>query len=200
VIVADAQAQAYVLKERYGNLEARACAYQSHRSYTLQNAVEGGEVPCELGCPPLPGTVAVGGVMVAFADNVIPSSKYGSCYCGEWHVVVRNLLTGRVLRREPTGGSKLTPSIHNYNVPEPGDYVGVGPALDVVVKGDGSVAWIVHNHLSSLVPPKYEVHVVDRLGSRIVASNPDIGPSSLALAGSTLYWTQDGKPFSALLN
>jgi hypothetical protein len=37
-------------------------------------------------------------------------------------------------------------------------------------------------------------------GIRTLASGPTVAPSSLALAGSTLYWTQEGKPFSAVLN
>ena len=200
MIIADAQAQAYLLRDRNGNLEARACAYQGHRVYELENTVEGGELPCVQGCPPLPGTVALGGVMAAFPDNIVPSDKYGNCYCGEWHIVVRNLLTGRVLRRVPTGGSKLTRTTHPYTVPEPGDYVGVGPALDVMVKGDGSAAWIVYNALRMGTPPQYEVHAVDKTGSRILASGTDIDPHSLALAGSRLYWTQGGKPALAVLH
>lgn len=200
MIIADAQAQAYLLRGRYGDLEARACAYRSHRVYELENMVEGDEASCALGCPPLPGTVALGGVMVAFTDNVVPSNKYGDCYCGEWHVVVRNLLTGRVLRRVPTGGSKLTRGTSTYTGPEPGDYVGVGPALDVMVENNGSVAWIVYNVRGVGMPRQYEVHVADHLGSHVVASSPDISPHSLALVGNTLYWTQGGKPFSATLN
>jgi hypothetical protein len=73
--------------------------------------------------------------------------------------------------------------------------VGVGPALDVVAKPDGAVAWLVSNQVSRK-PGEYEVHVVDRLGSRVVAVAPDVQPSSLAIAGNTLYWTQEGKPAS----
>lgn len=129
VIVADAQAQAYVSRSPYGDLEARACAYQSRRSYQLENAVEGGEVPCALGCPPSPGTVALGGAMVAYTDNVVVYDDRGA------------------------GMSR-----------------------------------------------QCEVHVVDHLGNRIVASGADIDPQSLALAGGRLYWTQGSKPSSTTLN
>jgi hypothetical protein len=46
----------------------------------------------------------------------------------------------------------------------------------------------------------FEVHAADRTGSRLLASGPTIDPHSLALAGSTLYWTQGGKPFTASLD
>jgi len=37
-------------------------------------------------------------------------------------------------------------------------------------------------------------------GTRLLASGFDVSPSSLALAGSTIYWTQGGKPESSTLN
>jgi hypothetical protein len=45
-----------------------------------------------------------------------------------------------------------------------------------------------------------EVHAVDTTGSRLLASGTDIGSKSLALAGSTLYWTQGDTPMSTTLN
>ena len=62
---------------------------------------------------------------------------------------------------------------------------------------DGSVAWIVETNEEE---GEYQVHAVDKSGSRVLASNPDIDPTSLALAGSTLYWTQGGQPATASLN
>jgi len=75
--------------------------------------------------------------------------------------------------------------------------VGIGLAVAIVVKRDGSVAWIVETGEEE---GRYQVHAVDRSGSRVLASSPDIDPSSLALAGSTLYWTQGGQPATASLN
>ena len=106
----------------------------------------------------------------------------------KWQVVVENLRTGRVLQRVPTGTSSP-------------DAVGVGPVVGLVVKSDGAVAWIVENEIPAQhVPAEYEVHAVDKAGDRLLASGSDIDPHSLALAGSTLYWTQGGKPMSAVLN
>jgi len=69
--------------------------------------------------------------------------------------------------------------------------------LTIVAKSDGAVAWIVE---SRTYEDGYQVHAVDRTGSRLLAVCSDIEPHSLALAGSILRWTQGGKPMSASLN
>jgi hypothetical protein len=90
-----------------------------------------------------------------------------------------------LLHRLPTG------------TPVAPEQVGGGEAAAIVVKNDGAVAWILQTHWA---PAEYEVHAVDKSGRRLLAQGHDIGPGSLALAGSTLYWTQGNKPFSSLLN
>jgi hypothetical protein len=100
-------------------------------------------------------------------------------------VVVRSLSSGRVIRKLPTG------------TPHGPEEVGGGPTTAIVVKDDGAVAWIVE---TSGLPEEYEVRAADRSGSRLLARGQDISPGSLALAGSTLYWTQGNKPFSSPLN
>jgi hypothetical protein len=74
--------------------------------------------------------------------------------------------------------------------------VGGGYASTIVVKSDGAVAWI----LSGGPSRGNEVHIVDADGSRVLASGSDVVKDSLALEGSTLYWTQAGKPFSTTLH
>jgi hypothetical protein len=105
-------------------------------------------------------------------------------------VAVQDLRTGRTLRDEPTGKARIPGS-------EPELEFGIGHTTAIVVKSDGSVAWIVKTSASE---GRDQVHAVDTTGSRVLASGSDIDPTSLALAGSTLYWTQGGKPFSAPLN
>jgi hypothetical protein len=100
-------------------------------------------------------------------------------------VVVRDLRTGRVLERLPTGSSTSS------------EVLGGGPTAGIVVKADGSVAWIVDGGEAR---GGLHVQVVDQAGSRTIASGTDIAPNSLALVGSTLYWTQGGRPLSATLN
>ncbi len=65
----------------------------------------------------------------------------------------------------------------------------------MAVKSDGSIAWI--GGLGTI--PVRGVYVLDKSGQRMLASGPDIDPHSLALVGSTLYWTRGGQPFSAPL-
>jgi hypothetical protein len=104
----------------------------------------------------------------------------------EWLVLVRDLRSGHVIRRLPTGILKT-----------PGD-VGGGRTTEIVVKSDGAVAWIVEAEAAE--PKEYEVRAVDKGGSRVLARGRDVGPGSLALGGSTLYWTQGGRPSSTTLN
>ena len=75
----------------------------------------------------------------------------------------------------------------------PAATVGHGETTAIVVKPDGAVAWINNTSQESA---HYEVHALDRNGSRVLAVNSGIDHSSLAVAGSTLYWTENGTPLS----
>jgi hypothetical protein len=125
-------------------------------------------------------------------------------------VVVRDLRTGRVLHKSPTG-SPLRPEA---------GYVGVGNVVAIVLKGDGAVAWIADDYERSSGAGTaneavyFDVEAVDRTGSRLLASGTAVDPSSLSLAvgatnvgyhsaalmGSLLYWTEGGTPASAVLH
>jgi hypothetical protein len=183
LVAADAQAEVYVLPPRngpHGGYEPRAiygCAYAQGHAYALGHpwvgsSSGGGGVAQEV----------LAGTIVAYEQSLTSSSGYGNR--SSWLVYVRDLRNGKVLHEVPTG----TP-----NPSTPG-LVGAGFTTAIVVKTDGAVAWIVEKPLS------YEVHAVDATGSRVLASGPGIERFSLALAGSTLYWTQGGMPFSAPLD
>jgi hypothetical protein len=185
VLLADAQAQVFEAPESgltgpYRPREIDGCAYGHHRVSVL------GE---PLGLPDPQGSQGVSretlaGAIVAYEFSSEPG--FGSRGGGAALVVVRDLRSGRVLHKVPTG----TPSV-------PGPGIGLGPALSLVVKSDGAVAWIAR------AGPRtgyYQVHALDGSGDRLLATGQSIDPNSLALAGSTLYWTQEGKPFSAALN
>jgi hypothetical protein len=111
------------------------------------------------------------GSIVAYEESLIHTE--GS---SRWTVIVRDLRTGRVLHRVASEG---------------------GFVEEFVLKTDGAVAWIVD---TSYKPNEYAVVAADRTGTRMLATGAGIAPSSLALAGSTLYWTQDSRPVSAPLN
>lgn len=102
--------------------------------------------------------------------------------------------------------------------PEP-RYVGVGQIVALVLKSDGSVAWIAEDYersskLYGVGAPYFDVYATDKAGTRLLASGTGIDPSSLALSvgdfgvngflrtvvGSTVYWAQGGKSESASLD
>jgi len=116
---------------------------------------------------------------------------------GEWYVVVRDLRTGRRVLHVPTG-TPLAPERY---------FVGVGPVVGMVVKADGGVAWMAEELERSRPPEDAEgpavsyldVYAAEGSVTRLLAAGTDIDPSSLALAGSTVYWIEAGKPASAEL-
>ncbi len=180
--------------------EVFACA-DGHRSFALPSVAvyEEGRPhnQCAEGCPPEHGTVALAGTIVAYAESYGEDGKYEPCYCGNWHVVVRNLRTGHIIHRRVTGGTKLAPTSKPYETPEPGDYVGVGPAVDIDVRPNGSVAWIAKNFGYDGMQAGYEVHVVDSHGGRILAHSPHIAPHSLKITGNKIQWGEDGVTMSS---
>jgi hypothetical protein len=128
---------------------------------------------------------ALGGTMVAFEESITGSGLNGSNSHGTWIMVVRDLRTGKVIHKVPTG----TPASPNPN------FVGVGPTTAIVVKSDGAVAWIAEAAVGG-----YEVHALDKTGSRLLASGEDIEPHVLGLKGNRLYWKQGGQVQSAVLS
>ncbi len=179
VLAADAQAIVYkapTLPESLGG-DIFACSYSNKHSFRLGSEPYGG--------PSGSGGVlqiALAGPVVAYGVEESYTGPSGHSFSEIW---VRNLVTGRVIHRMPNGSP-----------PEPGD-IGLGGTLAIIVKSDGSVAWIVgaSEQLGHL-----QVRSVDKTGSHLLAASPEIEPDSLALAGSTLYWMQGGKPMSAMLD
>jgi hypothetical protein len=186
LIAIDTRAQVYFAPEP-GEAGAEAvygCAYGRRRSYFIGKIADCGSS----GCVGVEHEV-LAGPLVAYEDFSI--GGVGSMSASHL-VVVRDLRSGRFLRKLPTGMSgSSNPKI-----------IGTSSTTAIVLRSDGAVAWIVEPACAGAAadgPTCYEVHAVDRTGSRILASGTDIDPHSLALAGSTLYWTQGGKPFAATL-
>lgn len=164
------------------------CSYKTGRSYHL------GPLPPAVATPSGDGGVrkeTVAGAFVACEEG-----SGGNSTGAAWEVTVINLDTDKVLYSRPSG----TPSHPKPLTKEGGvtpHYVGIGPIEALVVKSNGSVAWIVQ---TTQEEGSYQLHVLNREGERILASGPELEPHSLALTGSTLYWLEAGKPFSATLN
>ncbi len=171
--VVDADAQAVVYKASTGIF---GCAYDAKHAYYLGPSPYGS------------AQVSGGTFSVTVVGSVVAYSVEKSDILGEYEVYevrVRNLRTGKVIHRVPTGSP-----------PQPGS-IGIGSTTAIVVKRDGSVAWIV-TCVTQL--GGFQVHSIDKTGSHVLAVSPEIAPNSLALAGSTLYWLQGGKPMSATLD
>jgi hypothetical protein len=160
----------------------RGCVHGGRRELVLG---EFGRPCSSSGCGTSIASPVLGGTIVAFERSTLIEPLNGEG-AGEYFVVVRDLRTGRTLHQLATGPGRA---------PKP-RYKGSGPTTAIVVKPDGAVAWIVD---SGIEGSAFEVHAFDKSGSRLLAVGPDIAPTSLALAGSTLYWTQGGTAHSTTL-
>jgi hypothetical protein len=208
-LIADSQAQVYAARETaLGYVTIRACAFGQRRSVLLSGCDnEEAATTCANN-----DHVTLAGAYVAYELADSSSGKYPESEkeVHEWFVVVRNLRTGRVLHDVPTG-TPLESRPH---------YVGVGAIVALVLETDGSVAWIAEDYMRSATPhgtgpPYFDVYEAGATGTRLLASGTAVDPSSLALAvgisgvrggggssgvaGSTVYWTREGKPESAPL-
>jgi hypothetical protein len=206
-LLADAQVQVYSTPvDSDGVISLRACAYGQRRSFFVSGCNYEESAPL---CADK-SHVALAGTVVAYGDTFSPAGGHeDEEIIAEWHIEVRNLSTGRLLYEVPTG-TPLKPAPH---------YVGVGPIVGLVLKSDGSVAWIAEDYersskLYGAGARYFDVYATDKTGTRLLASGTNIDPSSLALSvgasgvnarprtieGSTLFWTQGGVSVSAVLN
>jgi hypothetical protein len=173
LLAADAQAQVWD-----GVTEVFACAYGHRRVYALGPAEGsdrgGGAATVKALTGP---TVAVERFRVDSENQLL---------------IVSDLRTGRVIRKVHTGGPpRLGPC-----------YVCDGNAFMLVLKEDGSIAWLTEDGRFNI---QTELHAVDKKGSRILAAGETdegtgINPRSLVLGEGVLYWMQGDKPATAPLD
>lgn len=202
LVVANTQATLYEAAPA-GNfpeyLDVFGCVHGGARRYDL------GEVPScglfEPGCDGLSEcstSTGCGGVRheVLAGSMVAYESFETGPEEGRWYVVVKNLRNGRLIRHIPTG-TPITKERY---------FTGVGTVVSIVLKNNGSVAWLAKDFDRSrpegALGPEisfYDIYAAEGATTRLLASGTNINPSSLALAGSTVYWTQAGKPASAQL-
>ncbi len=181
LVVADTQAQVYAVATKQG-LAYHGCAYGRRATFEL-----GDRLYCaRVGCAGI-SLVTLAGPIVAYESQLTTTGFSEEDAERNWYIVVRDLRTGKVLRKTPAG---------TYSPRQP-EIIGDGEAEAIVLKSDGAVAWIVNTFEDTNT---YQVHALDRTGFRVLAESSAIDPSSLALAGSTLYWMQEGKPMSATLD
>lgn len=184
-IAADARGEIYAVRARPSRV-LYGCLYRSRHVYRLGPAAYRYQTKYDaVGFYGLRREV-MSGPLVAFEEVSIPIC------CGKpsWVVIVRDLRSGRVLRREPTGTTSAGL-----------DAVGTGPITALVLRSDGAFAWITDASVLDGPIPKggYQVHAADASGSRLLASGEEIEPRSLALSDTAIYWGVAGMPFSASL-
>jgi hypothetical protein len=183
-VLADSQAILYRNIQPFEFSIVYGCAFARGHSFEL------GEFPTEGSCGPSACSKIhqekLAGPLVAYEYFFVAGES------GEQEekflIIVRDLRSGHVLHKVPTG------------IPRPenaASAIGAGFATTIVLKSDGAVAWINERPLGEAT--EYQVHALDKTGNRLLATGTDIDPHSLALAGSTLYWTQGGKPYSTRL-
>jgi hypothetical protein len=122
----------------------------------------------------------------ALAGDVV---AYGAKTCGvdfsSSEVIARNLKTGGVLHREPDASNTLVEQ--------------EGGLRSIVVKLDGSIAWIATERSLGNHRRLLQVRKDDRGGDTLLSSSLAVLPSSLKLHGSRLTWRDAGKLRSATL-
>lgn len=186
LLVADTQAQVYETGYYYEEVfqpeRIQGCVYGSKRQFAVGSPAWGSGS----GAGGSSIEQLVGAVVAVESDSA--STVYGSE--SNW-VSVIDLHNGHVLRKAATGPPEPQEN-RGYS-----DW-GAGPVTSLVLRANGDAAWIASTPDFRVTSAgKYQVYALEAGGRRMVASGNDI--NSLALAGETIYWTQSGKPDSALL-
>jgi hypothetical protein len=188
LLVADTQAQVYETGYYYEEVfqpeRIQGCVYGSKRQFAVGS--------------PLSGSGSGGGgssieqmvgALVAVEGHSWSTVKGSD---SNW-VEVIDLRTGRHIHKSFTGPPEPTRNT-GYE-----DY-GAGPVASLVLRPNGDLAWIAETPTFRVTPAgRYQLYTLEATGRRMIASGDDIEPYSLALAAETIYWTQNGKPNSALL-
>jgi hypothetical protein len=157
-----------------GETDVVGCLYSAGRRHRLGNGGTG--ILDETWV----GQVRLAGGFVAFSDGI--GGRYGAGFS----VVVVDLRTGK--RRIA------------YSVPPRPDSGQTAHVESIVLRGNGSAAWMYVFGASPEDTPERFVARLDRDGEATLAQGVDIQSGSLALARRTVYWTQAGEPRFGQLN
>ncbi len=129
--------------------------------------------------PPSYGPIVIAGRFVAYGV----SSDCAAGFCDPNNVVVQDLRNGR---RTYVDGTMLR----------------VANVTSLVLRSNGSVAWIESSfdEGGSTLPGYVVVSAARGKGPVVLDSGTDVVPGSLALAGSTIYWTKGTTAASSTLS
>jgi hypothetical protein len=122
---------------------------------------------------------------IVLAGRYVAYGDYSDCaasFCDPNSVILQNLRNGHITFADGPG-------------------IRIANVSALVLKRDGSVAWIAStfDEFGALQPGRQVVKVERGAGPVVLDSGTGVVADSLALAGSTLYWTKNGAPFSASL-
>lgn len=111
----------------------------------------------------------------------------------EW-IVVRNIATGKVLHHTPVSVATVQMT-----------FIEQSEVLSIVVNDEGAVAWLQRDsygrHDGGASPhPGYDIFAIDNDGFHSLRVDLPAAPSSLALTGDKLTWTEQGIRHTARLN
>ena len=173
-VMATAEARLFTkVDRRRGTLSEYACLYSRNRRFLLS---VGDMAPG--GSGDTTGLPALAGPYVAYVlGHFDDSERYNPEFKGfPNQVVAINLSTAAELRFPAAAGSSPAAKVS-----------------DLVLSASGSFAWIGSGSAGN------EVHRLDvgDAADTVVDSGPAVQPGSLALAGSTVYWTTATGPASA---
>ncbi len=189
VLVADRTAAVFQIEDPITDFTREAACTRTGRKPFVMRECE--IINCE--GPSFSGLALAGDILAYQRYTYTGSSKYMDATPASWLVQVRDLKTHRLIHSSLTSTSE----------PPPSNVIGNGPTEGIVVKRDGAVAWIAvdgwHPYSPSPPPTVYQVWKIDRTGQHLLAMGSRIAPSSIALSGNTVYWTDGGAPASAPL-
>jgi hypothetical protein len=205
MIVADTRAEVYRATERPGvgsehlgeTWEFRGCTVRSKRTFEL--GIDPTESVCgsPAGCEGVTHMVLARETVAYESFSTEPSNIERTEAVVREYVVTRNLSSGHVVHRVPTGVA----------LEESAQRKGVGSVVSIVVKPDGSAAWIAQDGGRTAQAEKelgrrvtfYDVYEVDASGEHELAFGTEIAPHSLTRTGSIVHWRAAGKTYSAEL-
>jgi hypothetical protein len=206
VVLADARSEVYRATERPGigsehlgeTWEFRGCTVHSKRTFEL--GIDPTESVCgsPAGCEGVTHVVLARETVAYESFSTAPHNIEGTEAAVREYVITRNLSSGHVVHRVPTGAA----------LEESAQHRGVGSVVSIVVKPDGSAAWIAEDGGRTVRAEKelgrrvtyYDVYEVDASGEHELASGREIAPRSLTCTGGIVHWRSGGRPHAAILD
>ncbi len=207
-VIADGLAQVYLLDgQDIEGAPVRGCVYGHGLTVALGRTFQ--PPPDHNGPGVGNGDFALAGTMVAYEVAKARDDLY-AVEQGQWHVVVRDLRTGRVVHDARSGVRDAPDPTEPAINEEPGkpptvlpeESVGAGPLEAIALSPSGAVAWIAEDsnrNLRAHCGCFAQVHLLDSEGDEMLASGRGIG-TALAIRAGRVYWAQQKRTRSAPLS